>query len=407
MAFMSDVERYQRSVGRIAAHITRSVRDTDLTPEQAAQYRPGMILFARGRTEASMWAGEPQGTHRFLILSDHMLLRKSLAGTDEAWIAVAGNARFKVLDVYERDGKTQILLLHLPDREEWKLYREFSGEAEQKLAAEGRKHFDRALETKLAPAREAPEWRRRSAAPVGLDEAGIPQDPEPEGEDALYPVEQAGFRDFFHRFIYLDRDGAVESWAGKLLEKEDTGVIAYGYFDDRRGLTFRLLAAAALNGRSVVPSRRLDDTSTNIRRQDLTRERYLPLSPDQPEMEQFREREGVIRSWFDTRDASLAKLRDMEELDEWRTPNYPDNVQAFLFKPGFIPEQVWVKPNSVIGGRISGELLSEPKGGFGVHMGSVVPIRIFEKADGSWCLFSFIGAKERDETEDWTGPEEI
>ena len=54
-------------------------------------------------------------SHRYAILSNHMGdFREYEHGTN--WgLFVAKHSHFKVIDIYEYNGKTQILLLHLPD----------------------------------------------------------------------------------------------------------------------------------------------------------------------------------------------------------------------------------------------------------------------------------------------------
>lgn len=61
-------------------------------------------------------------THRYSILSNHMRdLRPFEHGTNWGLSVAPRDAHFKVLDVYTYGNKTQILLLHLPEDENWKL----------------------------------------------------------------------------------------------------------------------------------------------------------------------------------------------------------------------------------------------------------------------------------------------
>ena len=89
------------------------------TPEEAAEFQVGQIVRNAAFTDATSWVGGMVTTHRFSILSNHFdRRRRSMARTGA--IVANRDSHFKVLDIYEHEGKTQILLLHLPDDYRWK-----------------------------------------------------------------------------------------------------------------------------------------------------------------------------------------------------------------------------------------------------------------------------------------------
>ena len=99
--------------------LTNYVRDVNLPAGVASLYNPGTIIRELGFTDASARVMGMATTHRFSILSNHMADFGEMSGDEKAlgWglnVAQAGS-RFQVLDVYEKGGKTQILLLHLPE----------------------------------------------------------------------------------------------------------------------------------------------------------------------------------------------------------------------------------------------------------------------------------------------------
>lgn len=62
-------------------------------------------------------------TYRFAIFSNHMAdLSEFEHGTNWGLCVAAPESRFKVIDVYEHEGKTQIALLHLLDDDRWRIF---------------------------------------------------------------------------------------------------------------------------------------------------------------------------------------------------------------------------------------------------------------------------------------------
>lgn len=95
------------------------VMDADLTEEETARYCIGRDFVSGRAFFASSHAGGITATHRFTILSCRMDGERELFGA----VRFPESQRFKVLDVWQYEGHTQILLLHVP--REWALIGSF------------------------------------------------------------------------------------------------------------------------------------------------------------------------------------------------------------------------------------------------------------------------------------------
>lgn len=105
--------------------LTNHVRDVNLDPEVAALYKPGMIIRDKAFIGASKRVGGLATTHRFSIFSNHMVdISEYEQGTNWGLCVADHESRFKVLDVYEYEGKTQITLIHLLDDDRWRIFGE-------------------------------------------------------------------------------------------------------------------------------------------------------------------------------------------------------------------------------------------------------------------------------------------
>ena len=150
---------------------SRYVRDANLTEEIAAKYKAGQIITEKAFVDASNRIGGMVTTHRYLILSGFMG-DLSVFEKDTNWGIHTANhgSRFKVLDVFTVDGKTQILLLHLPDGFE----EVFSNETdiEREFVERERENFINDLKQDIIKELADEIWLERCSFPLGMDEKG-------------------------------------------------------------------------------------------------------------------------------------------------------------------------------------------------------------------------------------------
>ncbi len=124
---------YEAVANSMYPGIQMFARDVNLDPALARRYVRDRIIREPGFTDASCRFMGMGTTHRFVILSNHMAdFTKYEHGTNWGLFVAQHGARFKVLGQHETEGRTGIFLLHLPDNENWKIYRdaEFSIDGE-------------------------------------------------------------------------------------------------------------------------------------------------------------------------------------------------------------------------------------------------------------------------------------
>ena len=164
---------YEKLMNDTFPGLTMFVRDVNLNIVCAEMYQPGMFLHERGFTDATKRVMGMITSHRFAILSNHMAdLSLFEHGTNWGLCVAKNGSHFKVLDVYEYEALTQILLLHLPDDDRWDMFQHTKFSIEDQLVETSRARFrNKAL---LAPVPELTtnEWLNRCAEPLGMDEHG-------------------------------------------------------------------------------------------------------------------------------------------------------------------------------------------------------------------------------------------
>lgn len=173
-----DIEILEKAVNDIFPGLTMFVRDVNLPPVCAEQYKPGCIIMERSFTDASHRVMGMVTSHRYAILSNHMAdLRPYEHATNWGLFVAHRGAHFKVLDVYEYQGKAQILLLHLPDDSRWRLFQNVEINIEKQLIDDCRKRFEDKSVQEAVPELTTRDWLARGAVPLGMDDEGHLFDP--------------------------------------------------------------------------------------------------------------------------------------------------------------------------------------------------------------------------------------
>ncbi len=151
--------------------ITLLIRDCNLG-DLGLKYKVGMVLKELGFTDASLRRGGMVTTHRLAILSNHYdNMRVYEHDTHWGLCVLEAGSHFKVLDVWTRGDKTQIILLHLPPKG-WEVFDSVATDMDQKLVDIVREGFEHCLKLPPIPELSTQSWLKRCYYPVGMSEDG-------------------------------------------------------------------------------------------------------------------------------------------------------------------------------------------------------------------------------------------
>ena len=166
-------EQIQATINSIYPGIALFARDVNLPEDLARRYTPGLIIREKAFTDASSRFMGMVTTHRYVILSNHMAnLAQFEHGTNWGLHVAQKDAHFKVLGLHTHAGKTGIFLLHLPDDESWKLWRQAEFSIDGKLYQKAVERFDAKCKEAPVPELATPQWLGRCAFPVGMSDDG-------------------------------------------------------------------------------------------------------------------------------------------------------------------------------------------------------------------------------------------
>ena len=166
---MENKDFYEKLINDTFPGLTMYVRDVNLSDECASKYRAGMIIKEQGFTDASRRVMGMITSYRYSILSNHMAdLSVFEHGTNWGLCVGKPGSHFKVLDIYEFRGKTQILLLHLPDDDRWKMIEDVRFSIEEQIIQTSRQRFENKAFSDPIPELTSEAWLDRCREPLGM-----------------------------------------------------------------------------------------------------------------------------------------------------------------------------------------------------------------------------------------------
>lgn len=388
-----DVKEYEKALNDILPGLTMYVRDVNLPQDIARKYTPGLIIRDPGFVDASSRVGGMVTSHRFAILSNHMAdLSRLEHGTNWGLTTSRFDSHFKVLDVHEFHGRTQILLLHLPDDNRWRMFDGVRFSLEDQLIADSRGRFERKSVMGPIPELTTGEWLARCEHPLGINDEGDFFGLNPAIARAKRPVKNAGFRMFYHRFVYLACRDALATAAKTAIPDDVDGAIAYGYVDANNGMAFGIARLASIENNHIHMSDLPAEAPRSLLRKDVEDADYIDLSITDLDLKPLADYEKAMRAAHDTRSRDTETLRDLTILDSGRNPWFPDAIDTLLLHGDDNPVEVWVHVNELSNDTIYGVLLTKPAADFGVHQGDRVPVMPYQTKSGDIVFISPLDA---------------
>ncbi|WP_165062080.1 hypothetical protein [Adlercreutzia sp. ZJ154] len=219
-----DKEELENALNDMLPGLANHARDVNLDPAIAALYKPGMIIRDKAFVDASERVGGMATTHRFAIFSNHMVdLSEYEHGTNWGLCVATPESRFKVIDIYECEGKTQIALLHLLDDERWRIFANAEFRMPGLDVGDIRARFEMRCSQEPIPELATEEWLDRCSYPVGLNPSGGLYTPDPMPAEALWRVADTGFRRFMGNVVFLAKGPNDEGWLDAVPENIDSG----------------------------------------------------------------------------------------------------------------------------------------------------------------------------------------
>ena len=193
-------------------------------------------------------------------------------------------------------------------------------------------------------------------------------------------IDEALFRDIYHKFLYIDCKDALKELEDVVeMIPDATGLLVYCFAEDRLGLSFNILASAEKkeDGTVIVGPQSKEDFA-RVRFRDVRDYEFELAEQLDIDTKSFENVIEPIHKYFESGNKQVTMLRDLEMLDKGRNLEFPDYISVNAMKKGYLPEVVWVNVTGFGKDVFYGTLLEAPKQGFGYTNGQEVSFRAYE-----------------------------
>lgn len=180
------------------------------------------------------------------------------------------------------------------------------------------------------------------------------------------------FREVERQFVILNTPKYVVLTG---TTKDANSLLCYGYVDHTAGLTYQTVAATMYvdGDYSVVDTAQF--ISMKIRADSVAKEDIIPIR-NKALFRQYAHIVDNIDEFYYT-DSEVEKCRSIQEIDQVRHVDYPDDLQVLFIKEGIRPEGIWVRTTKFKGSDsgtflVEGTMLNTPHADFGVKAGDTI-----------------------------------
>jgi hypothetical protein len=166
-----DEEQIEQAYNETFPGLTMYYRDCDMVKEDVAKFKKGQVIIEPGFTDLSSFAEGLDKNVRFAVTSNNAKYLGEINPDVAKWnfCLIHSDAYYKVLDIYQIENKTQILLLHF-DEKYLDIFKRSNSNIEDQVIEMGRKSFDHKNTLEPNEVLYEEEWLKRTMYAVGMRE---------------------------------------------------------------------------------------------------------------------------------------------------------------------------------------------------------------------------------------------
>lgn len=200
-------------------------------------------------------------------------------------------------------------------------------------------------------------------------------------ESCLKPLAEENWRNITNSMIYIRCPQKLEviQKAGFEIAGRNDGILALCFVDHLKGLSFYVIAAAHIGEDRVFVSKENKSSQLIFSFADLSDCLYLNQDFIDADFSRYYSYVDDIIKQFEKDYEEAVDIRKILKLDEFRDPQFPDNIEVVLIGKGLEQEKVWVRATQFGMNCIYGILLNEPRQDFGVHKEDLIDLMLIER----------------------------
>ncbi len=200
-------------------------------------------------------------------------------------------------------------------------------------------------------------------------------------ETYLVSLEKEDWHNICNSIVYVRCRDKMEVLrkAGFEVDPRNDGILALCFIDHNEGLSFYVIAAAHIRADNIFVSKENKASCVILRAVAMPFALCLKsdfINADAAQYEAYVTQ--IVRQYEYGLDDAI-KMRGITELDGFRKPFFPDDIEVLLLAKGLEQERVFVRACKYGEGCLYGQLLDEPDQDFGVHKDEVIDFMVLDR----------------------------
>ena len=202
-------------------------------------------------------------------------------------------------------------------------------------------------------------------------------------ETYLKKIDDENWRNICNTVIFIRCPQKLEilKKAGFEVDSRNDGFIALCFIDHTEGLSFYVIAAAHIREQNIFISKENKSSKVIFTIQTLCDCLYLPQDCISMNFSRWDFYVNGIINECEKDFEESTEIRDIMELDDFRNPQFPDEIEILLIGKAFGQERVHVLAEKYGENCLFGVLLDEPVNAAGCHKGDMIDFMLVERED--------------------------
>lgn len=203
-------------------------------------------------------------------------------------------------------------------------------------------------------------------------------------EACLVSLYREDWRNICNTLVYLRCKEKMDllKKAGFEVDPRNDGVLALCFIDHEQGLSFYVIAAAHIRADNIFVSKENPASQVLLRASSMQNALCLKSDYINADVSRYESYVTQIVRQYEYGLDDAIKMRGITELDDFRKPFFPDDVEVLLLSKGLEQERVFVRLCKYGQGCLYGELLDEPEQDFGIHKGQIIDFMVLQREGG-------------------------
>ena len=203
-------------------------------------------------------------------------------------------------------------------------------------------------------------------------------------ESFLKKLDDENWRNISNSIVYIRSPEELKllKLANFPVDPRNDGFIAMCFVDHNEGLSFYVIAAAHIRDANIFVSKENKSSRLIIKAEGLKDCVYLNQDNIDVDLSRYYSYAQGIMAEFEEPFEEAVAIRDIEELDDFRNPRKPDEIEVMLIGKDFGQERVFVRAERFGENCLYGTIVSDVGRKTGFKKGDEIDFMLVEREGG-------------------------